>query len=134
MSQNDSKLGRRQAMQLLGLGLGAAGLLVAKPEIAFAGPPAKAPAKPATPAAPAAPLTCNDKAPIDDTSKAIRTALQYKEKFDVPEKKCSGCLQFEAKKFGDCGGCKLFTGAVSPDGVCLSFVVATAAPAAPAKK
>jgi hypothetical protein len=125
VSEHDSKLGRRQAMQLLGLGLGAAGLLVAAPEAAFAGAPAKAPAKgPAKPPTPAAPLTCTDKAPIDDTSKSIRAALQYKEKFDVAEKKCSGCLQFEAKKFGDCGGCKLFTGAVSPDGVCLSFVAA----------
>jgi High potential iron-sulfur protein len=120
--ENDSKLGRRQALQLLGLGVSAAGVLIAAP--ALAGAPPKA----AAPKAPAAPLSCNDKAPIDETSKTMRTALQYKEKADAPEKKCSGCAQFEAKKFGDCGGCKLFTGAISPEGSCLSF-----APLAPAK-
>lgn len=48
-------------------------------------------------------------------------ALQYKEESDQADKKCSGCAQFEGKKYGDCGACKLFTGAVNPNGVCLSY-------------
>ncbi len=124
---NDDKLGRRQVMQVLGLGVTAGGLLLVKASEALAAPPPKgAPKAPA-----AAPLTCTDKAPIDETSKTLRAALQYKEKYDVPEKKCSGCAQYEAKKFGECGACKLFTGAVAPDGVCLSFAPIAPAPAKP---
>jgi hypothetical protein len=122
IDENETKLGRRQAMQVLGLGITAAGMIIARPESAFAAAPAKAAAKPA-----AAPLSCNDKAPIDATSKTMRSALQYKEKYDTAEKKCSSCLQYEAKKFGECGGCKLFTGAVAPDGVCLSYAPIAAA-------
>jgi type IV secretory pathway VirB10-like protein len=96
-------------------------------------PPAAAPDAPAAPAAPDAPaapaaeakaegdVNCKEAAPIDETSKGLRRALQYKEKTDDAAKKCSGCAQFEAKKYGGCGACKLFTGAVNPNGVCLSY-------------
>ena len=66
-------------------------------------------------------VNCKEAAPIDETSKGLRRALQYKEKTDDAAKKCSGCAQFEAKKYGGCGACKLFTGAVNPNGVCLSY-------------
>ncbi len=111
---DDSKLGRRQAMQVLGLGLTAAGFLIADPASA-AEPAAKKPD-----AAPAG-GSCKDKAPIDAASKQLRSALQYKEKSDAPDKKCITCAQYEAKKYGDCGACKLFTGAVNPEGACLSY-------------
>jgi hypothetical protein len=82
-------------------------------------------------AAPAEGLNCKDKAPIDDTSKSMRRALQYKEKSDTAGKACKGCAQFEAKKYGDCGGCKLITGAINPEGVCLSFAPLQAPAAVP---
>lgn len=93
--------------------------------------PAAKPAEPAAPADPAAPaqptaaangdLNCKEAAPIDEASKGLRRALQYKEKSAEAGKNCAGCAQFEAAKFGACGGCKLFTGAVNPGGHCLSY-------------
>jgi hypothetical protein len=138
---------RRKTLQVLGLAAG--GLLVfqgckeeakapapaakppepapvaAKPPEPAAAPPAEA-AKPAEPAAqPAAAadgeVNCKEAAPIDEASKSLRRALQYKEKSAEAGKNCAGCAQFEAAKFGACGGCKLFTGAVNPAGHCLSY-------------
>lgn len=124
MSDNNtkSKLGRREAIQMLGMGITAVGFLAreaiaAEPKAAPKAAPAAAPA----PAAAAGPESCKAAAPIDDASKSLRRALQYKEKSDQADKKCSGCAQFEGKKYGDCGACKLFTGAVNPNGVCLSY-------------
>lgn len=150
MADQTNEIARRKALQLLGVGLAAGGLVLAgcKEEAAKpvpqAAPPPPAPkpaepvaakppepeVKPAEPAANPAPEAakpaeaaggCKDKAPIDDASKSLRRALQYKEKADAPEKACKGCAQFEAAKYAECGGCKLFTGAVSPEGSCLSF-------------
>jgi len=114
-NERDEFLGRRQALQLFGAASGLAlfGSTVAAAETA-------------------APLSCKDKNPLDETQKSLRRALQYKEKFDLPEKKCSLCAQFEAAKYGACGGCKVLPGvAVNPDGTCLSFAPQT--PAGPAK-
>ncbi|MCA2980177.1 MAG: hypothetical protein INH41_08385 [Myxococcaceae bacterium] len=100
----------------------------AAPEAAAAPPSATAGGEAAPAAAPSTAeakaegdLNCKEAAPIDDTSKGLRRALQYKEKSDDAAKKCSGCVQFEAAKYGGCGACKLFTGAVNPNGVCLSY-------------
>lgn len=148
-------LGRRQAIQMLGVGITAAGGLLTvtgckkeeapamaadpKPAPAMAAAPKPPPAAPAEPkpAAPAEPvaaapanaagLNCKDKAPIDEAATALRRALQYQEKTTTPEKKCSGCAQFVAGQYGDCGGCKLFAGAVNPEGVCLSYAPMAAA-------
>lgn len=63
----------------------------------------------------------------DAKSKQMRKALQYVEKSKKSGQVCSNCLQWK-KPEGDakCGGCKLFTGPVNPNGYCLSY--------APAKK
>lgn len=110
--KNDIILGRRQALQLFGAASGIAllGSSVAAAET----------------------LNCKDKNVLDDNQKLLRRSLQYKEKFDLPEKKCSLCAQWEAGKYGACGGCKVLPGvAVNPDGTCLSFAPSTApAPAA----
>ena len=124
-NQDSKFLGRRQALQLIGMGFTAAGLLVTT-KSALAAAPAAAKAKDAgVAAAPAAAsaevASCKAAAPIDEQSKTMRRALQYKEKTDDQAKRCDKCLQFEAKKFGDCGQCKIFTGAVNPGGFCLSF-------------
>jgi hypothetical protein len=66
-------------------------------------------------------LNCKDKAPIDEASKGLRRALQYKEKSAEAGKNCLGCAQYNVGTYGDCGGCKLFTGAVNPGGHCLSY-------------
>jgi hypothetical protein len=122
MKDEKALLARRKAMQVLGVGLAAGGMMLIGGRSEAAAPPAPAAAPPAAkPAADAAALNCKDKAPIDETSKGLRRALQYKEKSDTADKACRLCAQFEGKKFGDCGSCKLFTGAVNPNGVCLSF-------------
>jgi hypothetical protein len=136
----ETKLGRREALQVFGVGASLLALeactkdtpapIAAKPveppkpaEAPKPAPVAEA-AKPAEAVAEAKPadgLDCKTKAPIDDASAGLRRALQYKETAADPAKVCSKCAQFEAAKFDACGGCKLFTGAVNPNGGCLSF-------------
>lgn len=111
---------------MLGAGLGAAsglsifGLGACNKSDSSGGSAASGPAKAAS---------CADKGEIDEAAANLRKVLQYKEKTDNPEKKCNSCAQYEAGKYGDCGGCKLFGGGVHPDGHCLSFAPKTAAPA-----
>jgi hypothetical protein len=106
----------------------------APPPAAAAPPPPPAPAAPApTPAAPppeaaAAPepadagaLNCKTQVAFDENAATMRRALQYKEQSADAAKKCVDCVQFEAGRFGACGACKLFAGAVNPEGSCLSF-------------
>jgi hypothetical protein len=111
-------LGRRQALQLFGAGLGALTLLGSTRA-----------------AAEGAALRCKDKVALDEAGIQLRRNLQYKEKFADPTKKCSLCAQFDAGKYAECGGCKVLPGAVNPEGTCLSFAPkADAAKPAPAKK
>ncbi len=128
---------RRRALQIVGFG--AAGSLLAiagcsKPPPAPTPPPAPAPTPAAPPPAPAAAAAATGAQPtiqcaeggIDDASKQMRRALQYKAKSDS-DKNCVGCVQYvAAPKDGECGGCKLFTGPVNPEGYCLSFAPKTA--------
>jgi hypothetical protein len=111
--KSESKvMGRRVALRVLGVGLTAAGGLLGLAGCNKGGEgAAKAPGG----------GNCGEKGSPDEAAKQLRTTLQYKEKSDVPGKKCSGCMQYEPGKFGDCGGCKLFAGGVSPEGYCLSF-------------
>ena len=102
-----TRFNRRRALQLLGAGLGAASGV-----LALAGAEAHA----------AETVNCTKKVPLDPTSMQMRRTLQYIEKSNVPGKRCSNCGQFEAGKFKECGGCKLFPGGVHPDGYCLSWV------------
>lgn len=120
-------MARRRALQMLGAGLGAAsglsifGLGACNKSDSSGGSAASGPAKAAS---------CADKGEIDEAAANLRKVLQYKEKTDNPEKKCNSCAQFEAGKYGDCGGCKLFGGGVNPEGVCLSYAPKVAVPAA----
>jgi hypothetical protein len=123
---NDQSMGRRRALQVLGT---ASGLLM------FAGcnkggGGAGGSAGPAGAAAGKA-LSCQDKGEIDEAAANLRKVLQYKEKSDSAAKRCIDCVQYEAGKYGDCGGCKLFAGGVHPEGVCLSFAPKQAPAAAP---
>ncbi len=132
-NDGNTLIGRRQTLKALGLTAGGLVVLSGFREALAAPPAAKAAAVDAgQPAAakaavdagqPAAAntLNCKEKAPIDDASKQMRRALQYKEKSAEAGKNCKGCAQFEAAKYGDCGACKLFTGAVNPEGYCLSY-------------
>jgi hypothetical protein len=97
---------RRRALQLLWTGLGAASGV-----LALTAPAAHA----------AVALDCKKKAPIDAAGLQLRRTLQYLEKSNVPGKRCFNCAQFEPGKYKECGGCKLFGGAVNPDGHCLSW-------------
>jgi hypothetical protein len=103
-----TRFDRRRALQILGAGLGAASVL------------ALARTSEARAEAEAA-LNCTKKVPLDPAALQMRRNLQYKEKSNTPGKKCDNCLQFEAGKFKECGGCKLFGGGVNPLGTCLSW-------------
>lgn len=107
MSNANSKpnLGRRQALRVIGQGVVGA-VVLSHATDAFA-------------------EKCDAK--IEGKSKQMRKALQYVEKSKQKGKNCQGCLQWVAPgKDEKCGGCKLFSGPVAPEGYCLSF--------APAKK
>ncbi|MEO1230933.1 MAG: high-potential iron-sulfur protein [Myxococcota bacterium] len=73
-------------------------------------------------------VDCSKEGKIDKGSAQMRKALQYVDETKKKGQVCSSCLQWKApeKKEQHCGGCKLFTGPVSPNGYCLSY--------APAKK
>jgi hypothetical protein len=120
-------LGRRRTLQLLGVGLTATGLfgLEACSKGGSGGPTGDT--KPGDPKA--GTLDCNST--IDEASKTLRGALQYKKEAADPAKKCNACAQYDEKKYGDCGGCKLFTGPVQPNGSCLSFAAKEAGAAKP---
>jgi len=110
-------LGRRRTLQVIGLGIGAAtGLLALGGCKDKGGAPAGGDTKGG---AGGGAQDCS--ATIDEASKAQRKTLQYKKVATVPEKRCSACAQYSEKTFGECGGCKLFTGPVQPEGGCLSF-------------
>ena len=100
------RFNRRRALQILGAGLGAASGV-----LALASTDAHAQAAP----------SCKNKVPVDPAAVQMRRNLQYMEKSNQPGKKCSTCAQFEAGKYKECGGCKLFAGAVNPEGSCLSW-------------
>jgi hypothetical protein len=130
-NKNDSSrfLGRRRTLQLLTAGLAVGGLVVieaCKDNAPTAGGGGNAPS-----GAGNTPDDCSKD--IDEASTTLRRTLQYKAKSDTPDKKCSTCAQFTPEKYGACGGgCKLITGPVKPNGVCLSYAP-IAAGAAPAK-
>lgn len=131
-NKNGSKLvGRRRVLQLVGVGVGvgfgAGGLLGLEGCKDKATEGGATGANTGASAGGGGALDC--KSPIDDTSKGLRKTLQYKAKADVPEKNCKSCAQFVAGQYGDCGGCKLMTGPVRPEGGCLSFAPIGAAPA-----
>ncbi len=107
--------GRRRTLQVLGAG----GLLLACKD------PREAASGQAGP-----PEDCAKD--IDDASRTIRRALEYRAKNENPERKCSACAQFTPGKYGACGGgCKLIPGPVKPTATCLSFAP-IAAPTTPA--
>lgn len=127
-------IGRRRALQVIGVGITAAAASSAL--VGCSKPSAPAPSGGGGGgAAPAATGACMDRVEVDEAAKNMRKILQYKEKADDPNKICTNCAQFDAGKYADCGGCKLFAGAVNPNGGCLSFApknaVPGAAPAAP---
>jgi High potential iron-sulfur protein len=103
---DSTRFNRRRALQILGAGLGAASGV-----LALTGSEARA----------AAALNCSKKVPMDVAAVQMRRNLQYTEKSTTPGKKCSNCAQYEAGKYKECGGCKLFGGGVNPDGNCLSW-------------
>lgn len=131
---------RRHALQVLGAGLAAAGGLLVGQGCNRSGGGSAAGGGSGAAGPGGGSASCRDKVPSDEAAETLRKSLQYKEKSDAPGKKCSICAQYEAERFTalGCGGCKLFGGAVNPEGLCLSFAplnappAAGAAPAAPA--
>lgn len=109
-SAGSKTLGRRRTLQLIGVsGLAAAtGLLGLACKKEEGGAPGGGTAGGG----------CNTA--VDEQSKTMRKTLQYKEVGDAA-KQCKACAQYNDKAFAECGGCKLFTGPVKPEGSCLSF-------------
>jgi hypothetical protein len=63
-----------------------------------------------------------DTSGIDAQSKQMRKTLQYVSKSPKEGKQCNNCMQWIKPKAGEkCGGCKLFSGPVNPNGYCLSY-------------
>lgn len=125
-NKNESKLlGRRRALQMLGVGVAAGGLLALEACKGNSGDAGGSSGGPG-------PSSANDcMTDIDENSTTLRRTLQYSEKAAVPEKHCSACAQYIDGKYGKCGGgCKVIPGAVNPNGGCLSFAPKGAAPAA----
>jgi len=122
---------RRHALQVIGVGLASAGGLLTLMGCTKNGSQPQGQGGAGAPAA--AGESCEAKTGGDEAAIALRRTLQYKEKSDTPEKNCNACAQFESDRYASigCGGCKLFGGAVNPQGVCLSFAP-KGAPAAPA--
>ncbi len=125
------RLDRRQALKVFGVGITSAGGI-----LALAGC-SKAPRQAAAsaPKSVASGGLCQFKVPVDEAARQMQRVVQYKETSDQPGKTCSNCSQFIPNKYGDCGGCKLFDGGVSPGGFCLSYApVGAPAPGAAAGK
>lgn len=114
-NKNPKMLGRRRTLQLLGVGVAAA------TGLALVGCDKKESSSSSSSGGGGA---CTGE--IDETSKGLRKALQYKEAAADPAKQCKDCLQYDKGKFGECGGCKLFTGPVKPGGSCMSFAAGEA--------
>lgn len=121
-SDGESRLGRRRTLQLIGMGsLSAVGLVALSGCKDDKGGKSGGGDKKAA----AGGKTC-DTAP-DAASKQKRKTLQYVEKATDEKKQCKDCVQYIADTYGDCGGCKLFSGPVQPGGGCLSFAPKAAA-------
>lgn len=74
-------------------------------------------------APPPEPKRCADPETLDPQSAAAREGLVYLEVSPYPGKDCAGCIQWVAPDGNlDCGGCRLFTGAVAAGGHCQAFV------------
>ncbi len=118
---------RRRALRVIGMTTG--GLVLAGCSQDKAGVPQKKaePMKKAEPKkemAASAPAAGGDECStgIDETSKKLRSTLQYVEKSVTAGKQCNNCLQYVVPEAGKaCGGCKLFTGPVQSGGYCLSW-------------
>lgn len=99
-STSPTNLGRRKALRVIGQGVVGA-VVLARASDAFA-------------------VKCD--AEIDGKSKKMRKALQYVEKSKQKGKNCANCMQWIKPAEGEkCGGCKLFSGPVDPEGYCLSY-------------
>ena len=117
-------MGRRRVLHVLGVGLGTASGLSVLTGLAGCnkGGGQGGQGAGASAAAGGKGGACLDKGDIDEAAASLRKVLQYKDKTDTPEKKCSLCAQYEAGKYGSCGGCKLFAGGVQKDKLVISFV------------
>lgn len=109
MGNDDSWVGRRFALRVIGVGgLGASLSLAAcgGEESDDEGSQESGP-------------SCSS--PIDAQSQQLRTNLQYVDQSTIEGRTCANCAQYTADTFGDCGGCNVFSGPVQPNGYCLSW-------------
>ena len=102
------RFNRRRALQILGAGVGAA---TRRPRVDRLGGPRRGRPE------------LQEQGPGGPGGDADAPHAPVHREVEQPGKKCSNCAQFEAGKYKECGGCKLFAGAVNPEGYCLSWAV-----------
>ena len=65
---------------------------------------------------------CNDLSKVDGAQKQVRSGLKYVTRSTDLQKTCKTCKLYKAPaKEGDCGGCTLFKGPVTPLGHCTGW-------------
>jgi len=68
--------------------------------------------------------TCTDDKGLAPQAIQARTALAYQDRATTPDRACERCVQWvEAKADGQCGGCKVLAGPISPAGTCKAFAL-----------
>ncbi len=66
--------------------------------------------------------TCTDVQGLSAEAMNARTVLSYQDRAGTPDRACEKCVQWvEAKADGQCGGCKVLAGPISPAGSCKVF-------------
>lgn len=117
---SDGELTRRGALRTLGTACASLVLGGCWWEQKGNAPPEAAPAQPVKPARDSDGLVCANT--DNGRTKPLRQKLQYTEKAPDDTRMCRKCAQWvQPPPDSFCGGCKLFKGAVSPSGYCLSF-------------
>lgn len=67
-------------------------------------------------------VACNDLTGLTEQEKQMRSALQYVDKTEIPEKRCDNCqLYIPPEGDSPCGACKILKGPVAPAGHCTSW-------------
>lgn len=65
---------------------------------------------------------CTDLSKVSAAQKQVRSGLKYVTKSSNLQKVCKSCKLYKAPaKAGECGGCTLFKGPVTPLGHCTGF-------------
>jgi hypothetical protein len=122
MANDETTVGRRVTLQILGVG-GISAALVGCGGGGGGGDDHGGGGAAEEPTAAAGP-SCDSE--IDAQSRTLRQTLNYVENSEVEGSNCANCVQYQEGAYGDCGGCAVFTGPVAANGHCSSWAAAQA--------